>query len=189
MASQLVPLDIASLRSERKTTSWQTRIDLVVSRLRHARVQLESRLALLQHNTWTIGNEEREVVDVGIEEKLFSQLLLRNSDIAAGSRNILTRLAGVSLFIPGNPNPVQPGNKAPLLIGIRFEQFVNCTYRAPYYVIFKDELQERNGEFIKVLRLYKHTVPVWIPLQKMVDQYMDNDPKVGKLMDANIGIH
>ena len=109
----------------------------------------------------------------GIEEDaLFSHLMAQSVLLSTETQVVLGRLAGVTTFIPSNPNPVADG-KAPKLLGFRYEVFANGTFQTPYYVIVSDATSEEGQ-----LQVYKHTLPTFINVNEIAERTLHQEPEI-----------
>ena len=149
---------------------------MIVSRLTAKKADLATELALLQQSARSTvleditnkagrnstgkgggGNDDIE------EDALFSHLMAQSVLLSTETQIALGRLAGVTTFIPSNPNPVADG-KAPNLLGFRYEVFAKGTFQTPYYVIVSDTASEQGQ-----LQVYKHTLPTFINVNEIAE--------------------
>jgi hypothetical protein len=54
-------------------------------------------------------------------------------------------------------------------IGLRFEMFMNRSFQIPHYILLRK--LAKTGS----LALYKHTIPPYVPLKKLAQQYLDSN--------------
>jgi central kinetochore subunit Mal2/MCM21 len=101
--------------------------------------------------------------------------------------NLHRTCSGITAFRVQDPDPnaVDGGN----VLGIRFEIFSSDkrAFDIPYYVLFNQP--NRDGR----LRVHKHTVPVFVPLQTLVKRYLpfttedeDDNPKTMARAQQNL---
>ncbi len=77
------------------------------------------------------------------------------------------RLTGITGFKVSDPAPQGDKN----MLGIRIETFSKGKYTAPHYVIIRKDMKDR-------WEIFKHTVPVYIPIKAISDEYLNRDLKV-----------
>jgi central kinetochore subunit Mal2/MCM21 len=152
----------------------------IVAELRKKRAALNAEAAVASRPTSTLGESIAETYANDLveytpveEDRLLANLTSRHGEYIARSKVALHRLAGVTFFTPQNPNPVPEGEKAPIFVGIRFEHFSTATFSVPYYIILRDEVS--TDLKTRIFRIHKHTVPAFIPLERIALDYLNND--------------
>ncbi|KAK9239913.1 Cenp-O kinetochore centromere component-domain-containing protein, partial [Lipomyces kononenkoae] len=80
----------------------------------------------------------------------------------------LYRLAGVTAFKVRDPSANGKGD----LLGIRIECFALKKFAAPHYILLSVNGKTDSYE------LYKHTVPLYIPLASLANKYLNKDLRV-----------
>ena len=146
---------------------------------------LESRRVTLSHQLATINsthtipftqNTTVQADDAGLLANLFTRT--QQSDLKSLEK--LHRLAGITLFIPNNPNEasISQDGKADEFLGIRFETMqegnVNLDtelrigkFELPHYIILRKSVEE-DREYV----LHRHTIPSFIPLQGLCEEFL-----------------
>lgn len=116
------------------------------------------------------------------DQHLLNNLFARNAQSDIKSLEKLHRLAGITLFIPNNPNEasISQDGKPDDYLGIRFEtmqggtiqttQSINLIegkFELPHYVILRRSFEEGNDYVV-----HRHTIPSFIPLITLSEEYL-----------------
>ncbi|KAJ8103129.1 hypothetical protein POJ06DRAFT_299395 [Lipomyces tetrasporus] len=157
-------VDITSLKSE-------------LTLLSRKRAQLASRLACLKSSKTIVPEHEIGLTQSnGVSDELLERdrergkmLLAHLSEKYDHHQNIhlqnLYRLAGVTAFKVRDPSANGHGD----LLGVRIECFALKKFSSPHYIILS------VSEKTKSYGVYKHTVPLHIPLASLAKKYLDRD--------------
>ena len=111
------------------------------------------------------------------DTNLLTNLLTRTQQSDLKSLEKLHRIAGITLFIPNNPNEgsISQDGKGDEFLGIRFEtmqdgltpfviELMEGKFEIPHYVILR---KVEDG-----YTLHRHTIPSFIPLQELCDEFL-----------------
>lgn len=111
------------------------------------------------------------------DTNLLANLLTRTQQSDLKSLERLHRIAGITLFVPNNPNEgsISQDGKADEFLGIRFEtmqdgnafheeELIEGKFETPHYVILR---KVEDG-----YTLHRHTIPSFIPLQELCDEHL-----------------
>jgi len=150
----------------------------IVHILESRRINLAHQLATITstHNVPVTQNTAVPTDDAGLLANLFA----RNQQCEPKSLEKLHRLAGITLFIPNNPNEasISQDGKADEFLGIRFETMQEGTtprrtrlragkFELPHYVILRKSIDE-DAEYV----LHRHTIPSFIPLEGLCEEFL-----------------
>lgn len=115
------------------------------------------------------------------DKSLLNSLFARNAQSDLKSLEKLHRLAGITLFIPNNPNEgsISQDGKPDEYLGIRFETMQDGPslpkklvlrvgkFELPHYVILRRSFEEGN-EYV----VHRHTIPSFIPLVALGEEHL-----------------
>ncbi|OLL23240.1 Chromosome segregation protein mal2 [Neolecta irregularis DAH-3] len=94
-------------------------------------------------------------------------------DIHAQKKHVessIRRMAGLTLFQPHDPNP-NPRSLKPstgqCLMGLRIDLCLESRFQSPYYLILAVDK--------RAFRIYKHTIPSFIPLSSLARSLLNSD--------------
>jgi hypothetical protein len=150
----------------------------VVNLLETKKLQLSHQLATLTstHNLATPPSTTTALPSD--DTNLLTNLLTRTQQSDLKSLEKLHRIAGITLFIPNNPNEgsISQDGKADEFLGIRLEtmqegcsvlclELMQGKFETPHYVILK-KIEEGYT-------LHRHTIPSFIPLQDLCDEFLE----------------
>ncbi|KAK9450368.1 uncharacterized protein V1518DRAFT_413683 [Limtongia smithiae] len=202
-------LEIASMRAERMCCAracFCFRTDAAaVTKLAASRATFASRLALLRarssghrrthlHSPSVIINTSTDDADAAAARALLSDtpvassrdmstlLLQHMNGHSSGKtyirqRNALLhsfhRLVGVTAFSVIDPAGDGSAALTRELLGIRIECFTNKQFGPPHYIILART--HKTGEY----ELYKHTIPLYIPVRELSAKYLARDDLPG----------
>jgi Cenp-O kinetochore centromere component len=146
---------------------------------------LESRRLNLSHQIATINSTHTippspSTALPADDASLLTNLFTRTQHSDLKTLEKLHRLAGITLFIPNNPNEgsISQDGKADEFLGIRFEtmqdgkfpldsKLTAGKFELPHYVILKKSFDE-DSEYV----LHRHTIPSFIPLTGICEEFL-----------------
>ncbi|CAO2657699.1 Nn.00g038250.m01.CDS01 [Neocucurbitaria sp. VM-36] len=100
-------------------------------------------------------------------QRLIKQQSKRNLE------NIYRACAGVTAYKVQDPDPhaISNGN----ILGVAIDVSIGGKFIETYHVLLN--FKERQGESNKVLRIHKHTIPPYIPLQQLANKWLPTSSK------------